>query len=66
VTDIKPSKLFTAKPTDLTSAYIQDKPDGEIYHIITLGSLSGLMGAHGGQIKPADRWKIVTYVKNKF
>jgi len=60
------SKLFTAKPTDLTSATIQDKPDGEIYHIITVGSLSGLMGAHGGQIKPADRWKIVTYIKNKF
>ena len=60
------SKLFTAKPTDLSGAYIQDKPDGEIYHIITIGSLSGLMGAHGGQIKPDDRWKIVTYVKNKF
>ncbi len=60
------SKLFTAKPTDLTGDYIQDKPDGELYHIITLGSLSGLMGAHGGQIKPDDRWKIITYVKNKF
>lgn len=59
------SKLFTAKPSDLTAPNIQDKPDGEIFHIITRGSLSRLMGPHGGQIKPEDRWKIVTYVKNE-
>jgi len=58
------SKLFTAIPISLASEYVQAKPDGEIYHVITLGSLSGLMGAHGSQIKPEDRWKIVTYVKN--
>jgi mono/diheme cytochrome c family protein len=60
------AKLFTAKPTDLTTSYIQDKPDGEIYHIMTVGSLSGLMGAHGSQISQENRWKIVTYVKNNF
>ncbi|MCF8368542.1 MAG: c-type cytochrome [Bacteroidales bacterium] len=60
------SKLFTAKPTSLRDDYVQNKPDGEIYHVITLGSLSGLMGAHGSQIKPEDRWKIVAYVKNGF
>lgn len=60
------AKLFSAKPTDLTTSYIQDKPDGEIYHIITVGSLSGLMGAHDSQINPENRWKIVTYVKNNF
>ncbi len=60
------SKLFTAKPTDLTTSYIQDKPDGEIYHIVTVGSLSGLMGAHGSQISQENRWKIVSYIKNNF
>jgi mono/diheme cytochrome c family protein len=58
------SNLFTAQPTSLVGDFVQNKPDGEIYHVITLGSLSGLMGAHGSQIKPEDRWKIVTYVKH--
>ncbi|MCF8386819.1 MAG: cytochrome c [Bacteroidales bacterium] len=58
------SKLFTAKPTSLVDDYVQEKPDGEIYHVITMGSLSGLMGAHGAQISPGERWKIIHYVKN--
>lgn len=58
------SKLFPAQPTSLVGDLVQGKPDGEIFHVITLGSLSGLMGAHGSQIKPEDRWAIVTYVKN--
>ena len=60
------SKLFPAKPMALNGEFVQKKPDGEIYHVITLGSLSGLMGAHGSQIKPDDRWKIVLYVKHAF
>jgi len=58
------SKLFPAQPTPLVSELVQNKSDGEIFHVITLGSISGLMGAHGSQIKPEDRWKITTYVKN--
>lgn len=60
------SKLFPAQPTDLTADIIQNMPDGEIYHIITHGSLSGLMGSHGSQIKPEDRWNIIVYLKNSF
>lgn len=60
------SKLFPVQPTSLVGDYVQKKADGEIYHVITLGSLSGLMGAHGSQIKPDDRWKIVAYVRNGF
>ena len=60
------SKLFPVQPTSLVADYVQNKPDGEIYHVITLGSLSGLMGAHGPQIKPEDRWKIISYVRNGF
>jgi mono/diheme cytochrome c family protein len=59
------AKLFTAKPTSLVQDYVQGKPDGEIYHVITLGSISGLMGAHGGQITPENRWKIIHYIKNE-
>jgi len=58
------SKLFPMKPTSLIESYVQSKKDGEIFHIITVGSLSGLMGAHGSQIKAEDRWKIINYIRN--
>jgi mono/diheme cytochrome c family protein len=58
------SGLFTAKPISLTGDYMKNKPDGEIYHVITMGSISTLMGPHGPLIKPEDRWKIVLYVRN--
>jgi len=60
------SKLFPAQPTSLVGDYVQNKPDGEIFHVITLGSLSGLMGAHGPLISQDDRWKIIAYVKSGF
>ena len=55
-------KLYPAPPADLTAGYIQAKPDGEIFHVITMGS--AIMGAHGSQIKTDDRWRIVLYIKN--
>lgn len=58
------SKRFTAQPTSLTGDLVKAKPDGEIFHVITLGTLSGLMGAHGSQISPEDRWKVVHYVRD--
>lgn len=36
-------------------------PEGHIFHVITKGK--GRMGAHGSQITPENRWKIVHYVK---
>jgi mono/diheme cytochrome c family protein len=57
------SKRFTAQPTSLIGDRVKNLPDGEIYHVITLGSLSGLMGSHGSQISPENRWKIINYVR---
>ncbi len=57
------SKLFPAKPTSLVEAYVQNKKDGEIYFVITKGSISGLMGAHGSQITPEERWMIINYFR---
>ena len=57
------SGLFPAKPRSLVDDYLKGKPDGEIYHVITLGSVSGLMPPHGGQIPPENRWKIIHYVR---
>ncbi|MEN8120452.1 MAG: cytochrome c [Bacteroidota bacterium] len=60
------SGKFSALPSDLSDDRIKNMPDGEIYHIITKGSISGLMGAHGPQIKPENRWKIITFIRGKF
>jgi mono/diheme cytochrome c family protein len=57
------SKRFTAQPASLIADPVKSKPDGEIFHVITVGSISGLMGAHGSQISPENRWKIVRYVR---
>jgi mono/diheme cytochrome c family protein len=58
------AKLFPAKPRDLTGSYVQNMPDGSIFFIITEGSISGLMGPHGTQITPENRWKIVNYLRS--
>lgn len=42
------------------AAYLQIT-EGHIFHVITHGK--GLMGAHGSQVSPEDRWKIARYVK---
>lgn len=57
------SKRFTAMPRVLNDDYVQSKPDGEIYHVISLGTVSGLMGPHAGQIRPENRWKIIHYMR---
>ncbi len=55
---------FTAVPTDLLSDRVQNMPDGEVFHVITTGSITGLMGAHGSLVNTDDRWMIVNYIKN--
>lgn len=57
------SKRFQAKPTSLIDTYVKSKPDGELYHVITRGSVAGLMGPLASQLRPDHRWKIVHYVR---
>jgi mono/diheme cytochrome c family protein len=56
------SGLYPLKPRDISAAPTAKLRDGEIFHTITLGF--GSMGAHGAQIKPDDRWKLVLYVRS--
>ncbi len=57
-------KLYPIPPANLATETVKNYPDGEIFHVITMGS--AIMGAHGSQIKPDDRWRIVLYIKNGF
>jgi mono/diheme cytochrome c family protein len=56
------SGKYTYPPASLVNDKVKSLPDGAIYHTITLGI--GIMGAHGSQISPDDRWKIVAYIRN--
>jgi mono/diheme cytochrome c family protein len=56
------SGRYIVKPRTLVGEAGGKLKDGEIYHSITLGF--GSMGAHGAQIRPDERWAIVSYVRN--
>lgn len=58
--------LFTSgkypyPPASLLSEKMLDAPEGDIYHVITVGH--GIMPEHGTIVRPEDRWKISMYVK---
>ena len=56
------SGKYTYPPASLISEKMSAAPDGDIYHVITVGH--GIMAEHGSMIRPDDRWKISLYVKN--
>ncbi len=56
------SGKFPYPPGNLLSEKIRTKPDGEIFHVITVGW--GLMGAHGAQVQPDERWQVISYIRN--
>lgn len=60
--------LFTSgkypfPPASLVNDKMKAAPDGEIYHVVTVGF--GIMGAHGSQIRPEDRWKTILYIRKE-
>jgi len=55
------SGLYPLKPRSLVNDVAKSLKDGEIYYSITLGF--GSMGPHGAQIKPDDRWKLISYIR---
>jgi len=56
------SKKYPYPPASLISDKIKDNPDGEIFHVISIGY--GVMGAHDFQLLPDERWKITTYIRS--
>lgn len=57
------SGRYSIKPASLLSEKMVAAPEGDIYHVISVGF--NVMGAHGHMIRPADRWKIAMFVKNE-
>jgi len=56
------SKKYPYPPASLISDKIKDNPDGEIFHVISIGY--GVIGAHDSQVLPHERWKITTYIRS--
>jgi mono/diheme cytochrome c family protein len=55
------SGLYPLKPRDISAKPTARRPDGQIYHTITLGF--GSMMPHGAQVRPEDRWKLILYIR---
>ena len=55
------SKRYPYPPASLVNEKVKVLKDGEIYHSMTVGY--GIMGAHGGMIRPEDRWKIILHIR---
>ncbi len=55
------SKRYPMKPASFQSERVLGLPEGELYHVITLGY--NTMGAHGAQILPDERWKIIRFIQ---
>jgi mono/diheme cytochrome c family protein len=47
----------------LVSDEMKKRPDGEIFHTITLGF--GVMGPHGFMVPSEDRWKTILYIRKE-
>lgn len=49
------------RPPTLQSDKVRGWPDGNIYHVITMGQ--NLMPSYASQITPGDRWAVIHYVR---
>lgn len=56
------SKKYPYQPASLLSDKVRNNPEGEIFHVITVGF--GVMAPHGYMIRPEDRWKATLYIRN--
>jgi mono/diheme cytochrome c family protein len=49
------------RPPTLHSEKVRNWPDGNIYHVVTMGQ--NLMPSYASQISPGDRWATIHYVR---
>jgi len=54
---------YPSEPPSLITEVILNKPDGELFHIMTLGS--AIMGPFASLIRVEDKWKVILYIKDE-
>ena len=52
---------YLVPPGNLVAEKVVNKPDGGIYHSISVGF--GVMGEHASIVRSEDRWKIILYIR---
>ena len=57
------NKKYPFPPASLLSDKMMGNPEGEIFHVITVGH--GIMPEHGSMISREDRWRIAMYIKDQ-
>jgi mono/diheme cytochrome c family protein len=55
------SGRYLVPPASLINETVRDLPDGNIYHVISLGV--GVMAEHATLILPEDRWRAINYIR---
>jgi mono/diheme cytochrome c family protein len=54
---------YPAAPRNLKDDYSKKLADGQMYHAIVYGK--GQMGSYASQLKPAERWWVINYIREK-
>lgn len=54
---------YPAAPRNLLDDYSKALTDGQYYHVIVHGK--GQMGSYASQLRPAQRWHVVNYIRSK-
>jgi mono/diheme cytochrome c family protein len=54
---------YPAAPRNLLDDYSKALADGQMYHVIVHGK--GQMGSYASQLRPAQRWLVVNYIRAK-
>lgn len=57
------SGKYPSEPPSLITKEMLKMPDGEYFHIMTVGS--SIMGPFASLIRPQDKWKIILYIKTE-
>jgi hypothetical protein len=57
------SGKYLVPPASLVDRQARDWPDGDIYHVISLGY--GVMAEHASLMLPEDRWKSIIYIREE-
>jgi len=52
---------LSVAPADVTATLLHSQPDGQLFH--SIGNGKGQMPGYGHQVKVADRWAIVAYIR---
>jgi len=56
------TKRGVPPPPSLLADHARQMPDGEIYHLLTLGR--GNMASYAAQVRRDDRWKVIRYIRS--